>query len=184
MTAYVTKFFAAKDLHHFEAGSIKLGTLEEYSSIENKIHMGARYDPDEGAFTEEFNLDLPFAENVNVPNAFEIIGCTDVKVEGFRRVTKINEWVFCASIGGYSKQRHSSILNRSSSGYPGNPSLVGYAVFDLEKLVGALEDVLPQQQVFSADPNEQLILGGPVQYDKAVNFLRLKYQTTKVRRPN
>ena len=136
---YITKFFDQGSLHHYQAGSLRIGTLEYYSAEENRIQQGARYDPNEGKYSGAYEQVTPWVTDIDVPG-IRVAPGSRASLEGASFGNTINTYVFCSSIGQYSEALHRSILCPSPNGYPGNASLVGFVTFRTEELMEALSE--------------------------------------------
>lgn len=162
----VTKFFRFSDWHYFESGTIKFGTLEEYGRIENREKMGARFDSEEGISRSNYKVNASNVEDISIQNFFRARDVNVISDLTISIANRRNDWIFCAVKGGYSEESHFSILEGVQDGYPGNRSLLAWAVFDLEILLKEIHRLAKYHGQFQVVHPEPFLIHREVSYVK------------------
>lgn len=167
---YVTKFFNVESLGYFEAGSLRIGTLEWYSSEENRTMQGARFDDGEGAHTAQYSTSGEYAQDIDIPG-FSVDEGSSAMLDHCHNEGKQNAYVLCTAMGGYSTELHRSLLCPSGNGYPGDERLTGYVTFRTEQLLNAL-GVIAMRDFNLPPPSLQApwLTFDPVQYGGRSRF--------------
>lgn len=168
MTKKFVKYFNSDALKFIERGNFQFGTLAKYRSQEAQVFNRTRFsDTQEGVIQKRIiGSDVQIDELKSGNSSLR-----DVRIRGFDTAVfdevSINEYVFCASIGEYSKRHHETMLFGYGEYYFGNEDLLFFAQIDLNKFLKGLEQVAPSHQSYQCtSPKEYYILGGPVVYDK------------------
>ena len=146
---FVTKYFDPKYKGSYEEGSIRLGTLQEYRSIEDGTGLFSDTGEGENIATVE---NSGYIASMHIPGGGSISNVTigsDVKSAVGIHYQPINEWVFCSTFGVYNEEHHRQMVKGHSFDidgqtyeYPENPNNTSYCVFDLAILIGAIKDCL------------------------------------------
>lgn len=150
----VTKYFnAEKNWAHYEAGSFKIGTLEEYRKSESGLARMS--DKGEGVAELGFGSGGGKIHRMELPNGNLIENCTFENVGTAVVVaSSFNEHVFCCSIGKYSKKHHDAIRYGEKfpdgTEYLGNEDLDAYAEIRLDKFLQAIRFWAFSAEVFTS----------------------------------
>jgi len=137
----ITKFFAADQLKNYGKGSFKIGTLSEYRNSESSSARMA--DTGEGITERRSPLSSGIMKSYRTLDGLVFSGnIWENCGSGFVASSVINEYIFCATFGDYSKDTHKKLLYgcQLSEGhwYSGNPDLTHFAVINVEKFILAL----------------------------------------------
>ena len=163
---FITKYFKASDLKYFEEGSLRFGNISEYRRAEATGALTARGDMREGiSLLVDGDPRQKFysgQSSKNFPQSMRFLRFIDDVDRYYQglppglsmgmnvRESKINAWVFCASIGHYRKCHHEKMLyGDTASGYAGNPELTNYCVFELSNLMIAISTALRKHERYS-----------------------------------
>lgn len=168
---FITKFFLLSDYRYYANGSLRAGTLKSYRDEENRKLMGARLDTDDGIYSVSYNFSGS-ARSVKL-GGIRLENVENASVYDNVERIQFNYWVFCAAIGRYSPILHGQLLEESAEGYPGDPRLLGYAVFETRALTYAMRSYLVSRdrlRNFTLDARR-------VKYDKRTNLIHATGQT-------
>lgn len=169
----ITKFFEADMLENYLAGSFWFGTLKRYRMIEEEgsaANVEPRFsDRREGIIENGHTFDAGHAKSVmiggiSITNSHFSGNGTDIMI-----THEVNEFVFCASYGGYSRRQHLDIKNGalsvSGAQYEGNPKLTHFAEIDLIDFIDAVGMVAPRTPVWNTQlTQEEYLLHDRVKY--------------------
>ncbi len=176
---YIVKFFEKEQFKYYNQGQFKLGTLEEYRATEKQASEELNRFTDEGEGVPESNIALP---NGSPPLSFSYnnLHFNGTRFSGedqsFRLSGQpINEFVFCASVGPYTKDLHRGIIGPThAAGSPpySNPKLTHFAVLDRVEFRDALLSEFRRQCVCEPNiPLNEQVFDLPVIYgDRAKHF--------------
>ena len=104
---------------------------------------------------------------------FENNGEDDIAI-----TTQINDFVFCASFGRYTRAQHLEMVNgalsKDGSRYKGNPKLTCFAEIDLLDFIAGLQHAAPKTPQWKTSyPASKAILDAIVQYGETRNIARI-----------
>lgn len=131
---YITRHIKLADLSRTLAGSFKFGTITGYRPADEAL-IGRFSDFQEGLQKEVFKSRSGVFNNEiygHQFNQFYSWGFDDEMVFEFTA----NDYCSCSSIGEFSQERAVTIRER------GNPDLSAYVVYDFEKLISAIREIL------------------------------------------
>ena len=167
---FITKFFNPNSLRYYNKGSIRLGTLEYYRSEEFKIISRALHDETDGAFKWSIGGKRVHYKDTTINSGRQGgISLKNVVIDDpgahYSYSTHYNEYVFCASVGAYSKTQHDNI--RLGLGeYPGTFEYTHYAVFDLRKLADSMLRAVKKHSLHDALGAGPFVYGNYITYSK------------------
>lgn len=169
----VTKYFDDNARPYIESGSFQFGTLKRYRDEERTATEFLEQDKGEGKNTVGIFPANGKIDHIRFSSGEEIIGGTftgggpdsvPIKYENV-----VNDYVFCTSIGGYSRHQH-EVMTRgvkleNGDAYLGSDKLKNYAVIDVAKFIMGLEAVLKNHAVWKTSLEVcQALIFRPVQY--------------------
>ena len=135
-TKLVTRHIESDLLERTLNGSFKFGTISKYRPADT-AQIGRFSD-----FQEGLQRDV-FRSRDGVYNAeIEYVSLSNISVVGFENPIvlqfEVNEYCSCSSRGGFDLNRAERFRER------GNPDINTYVVYDLEKLVAAVESIISE----------------------------------------
>lgn len=157
MKNLITKYFSKHALPFIEKGSFRFGTLQSYRATEQQL-LDRMSDDREGVVQcaihpEEGHISQAVIQGITFENCTFVNCGVPIMVQ-----TEINDFVFCASIGGYDKSHHEHMLT-------GNPDLTEYAILDLDLFIRGIRFSAPHQYNFNNKTGHPWLLCGHIIYD-------------------
>ncbi len=177
----ITKYFNLKDWDRYEAGSFKIGTLEEYRKSEQEVARMS--DTDEGIAQRGFGEGNAYIKHMVLPGNNVIENCTFIDCGTIVKVdTVFNEFVFCASKGGYDQGHHIKMVEgellEDGLEYNGNEDLNCYAEIELSRFLKGLRFWgFGSEKVLSKLSPQQYIIAKPVSYEPRLLKKELKAES-------
>lgn len=117
------------------SGSYHFGTISGYRPADNRLVGGRHGDVQEGLQREVFSSRSGIY-NANI----EGLGLNNVRISGFENPVaieyRVNDYCSCASIGNFLRKRALTLRDK------GNDDINYYAVYDLSKLMAAIQEIL------------------------------------------
>jgi hypothetical protein len=169
----ITKFFEEGMLENYRDGSFWFGTLKRYRMIEGKetsVVVEPRFsDRREGIVERAHNLATGSAKNVTI-GGFNFIDCVfEGNLNHILITHELNDFVFCASWGAYSRQQHLNMkdgaMSAAGTQYEGNPKLTHFVEIDLIDFLDAVSQVAPRTPLWNTKlPANEYLLHRRVTY--------------------
>ena len=132
--------------------------MESYGLAESDL--GGRRDEKEGI--AETRLSAKAGKKRVKINAHGLdVELEDSKIVDYQSGVRVNEWIFCGTVGRYSRDTHRDLVN-GRDGYVGSTGLLAYCVFDLDPLICAL-----RAEVVKAPDYQKLGIVPPIIYERA-----------------
>ncbi|MBV1865865.1 MAG: hypothetical protein KUG74_15730 [Rhodobacteraceae bacterium] len=166
----ITKYFNSDDWDRYEAGGFKIGTLQEYRTSEQDV--ARMCDTGEGIAQRTFGEGDEYIEHMELPSSIlNNVSIRDSSTTAVAVNTRFNEYVFCASEGGYDRSHHVKMIEGEvldgGFEYAGNKDLDCYAELDLRNFLGGLRfwGRLNKRKITTSLQPEKYVYGRPVSYE-------------------
>lgn len=160
MKLRITKYFDKNVLPFVEQGSFRFGTLQSYRAKEGEALGLDRMSDDREGLVQ--NAIFPAGGRISYANigGNTFVDCGFTTIGGGAPImaqSAINDFIFCASLGGYDREHHEKLLEK-------NPDLSEYAVIDLDRFLKGIRFSAPHQTTLRYSLGHPWLLHKPVRY--------------------